>query len=115
MGIARRGTCNDTTSSDDCVGIEIINPHAGDVITFTSNPRSQVLEYAFELTGARTIDDVSASVQSEFQESDVEVGASGSLTWPCSPSEEDGSGWMPFVSMTHGALDSPSTIRVVEM
>ena len=113
VGIAREDVTADSQRTDGCVGIEIINPHAGDTLSLTSDPTRQVLEYSFELTGTRTIADVSASVQSEFQASDVEIGANGTLTWPSSGT------WKPFVSMTHGTYGGPmdicSRIRAVEM
>ena len=39
-----------------------------------------------------------ASVQSEFQSADEEVGDTGTLTWPHAGPQQ----WSPFVSMTHG-------------
>jgi hypothetical protein len=117
VGIAREGTpmVLDSDSSDGCIGLEIINPHAGDSLTFTSDPERGLLHYTFALSGARSVDEIRASVQSEFQSADEEVGDTGTLTWPHAGPQQ----WSPFVSMTHGHISQDpsrcSHIRVVEI
>ena len=110
LGIARADVGMDMGGNDGFVGIELIFPTTGDQLIFTADPQHQRLEYSFALAGSRTVADISASVQSEFQEADVEVSDRGTLTWT-----HGGEHWAPFVAMNAGTYASPSTVRVIDM